>query len=201
VLAAAGVGRVHVATAGSTRLVHAIPGGIAPSDEGSPLADASARAIQVAAPETDVTPLALGHSPDLVVLAIDEPIDTDLRDSLHAREVAHLAVSCAPGAGVVGPLVVPGLTSCLACADLHRRDRDPAWPALAAQLSVPPRYTRSGEVAVCTTVAGVAAGQALAFLDGELPTVMEASLEVHPPDWRVRRRSWPAHPECRCMAR
>ena len=28
----------------------------------------------------------------------------------------------------------PGVTSCLRCADLHRSDRDAAWPAVAAQL-------------------------------------------------------------------
>ena len=38
------------------------------------------------------------------------------------------------GTGLVGPLVIPGVTSCLECADLHRRDRDAAWPAVAAQL-------------------------------------------------------------------
>ena len=31
-------------------------------------------------------------------------------------------------------LVIPGVTSCLGCADLHRTDRDAAWPVLAVQL-------------------------------------------------------------------
>jgi hypothetical protein len=199
-LAAAGVGRVHVRDVCAARLVHAIPGGVRQSDEGTPLNMAAAEAIRAAAPEVDVTPPPFGQTPDLVVLAIDEPIDTDTRDSLHAREVAHLPVTASPGSGAVGPLVIPGLSSCLACADLHRRDRDLAWPALAAQLTVRRRYVRTGEIAVCAAIAGIAAGQALAFLDGELPTVLEGSLELHPPDWRVRRRSWPAHPDCRCMS-
>lgn len=38
---------------------------------------------------------------------------------------------------LVGPLVIPGRTSCLQCADLHRTDRDAAWPAVATQLRVP----------------------------------------------------------------
>ena len=41
---------------------------------------------------------------------------------------------CATATGLVGPLVIPGVTSCLGCADLHRSDRDAAWPAVAAQL-------------------------------------------------------------------
>src|SRR5206468_257741 len=125
----------------------------------------------------------------------------DVRDALHAREAAHLQVAVTPRAGVVGPLVVPFVSSCLACCDLHRRDRDPAWPALAVQLTLPRRHPRSGEIAVCAAIAGIAAGQALAFLDGELPAVLEGTLELHPPDWRVRRRSWPAHPDCGCMLR
>ena len=46
----------------------------------------------------------------------------------------HLPVRVRDGIGLVGPLVIPGVTSCLGCADLHRSDRDAAWPAIAAQL-------------------------------------------------------------------
>lgn len=199
-LAAAGVGRVHVLDGRASKLAHAIPGGIRPSDEGRPFSVAAAEAIRTAAPEADVAAPPFGQIPDLVVLAIDEPVDSDSRDALHARQAAHLHVAVTVSAGVVGPLVIPGMTSCLACTDLHRRDRDPAWPALAAQLTIPRRYPRPGELAVCVAIAGIAAGQALAFLDGEMPTVVEGSLELHPPDWRVRRRTWPAHPDCRCMS-
>ena len=75
---------------------------------------------------------------------------------------------CPPGGaarsgdhGVVGPLVIPGLTSCLRCADLHRRDRDPAWHALAVQLTVARaaragvrRRTRHGHRAALAAAAG-----------------------------------------------
>jgi hypothetical protein len=96
-------------------------------------------------------------------------------------------------------LVVPGLTSCLRCADLHRLDRDPAWSALAVQLCTPPATGAASPVALATVLAGVAAAQALAYLDGEQPAVIDGTLEQHLPDWRIRRRSWPAHPECDCI--
>jgi hypothetical protein len=35
-----------------------------------------------------------------------------LRD-LHSRGVSHLAVRVRDGTGLVGPLVIPGVTSCL----------------------------------------------------------------------------------------
>lgn len=53
---------------------------------------------------------------------------------LQREGIAHLPVRVRDGTGLVGPLVIPGVTSCLRCADLHRSDRDPAWPAIAAQL-------------------------------------------------------------------
>jgi hypothetical protein len=53
-------------------------------------------------------------------------------------------------------------------------------------------------VALATIIAGVAAMQALAFLDGDEPATVDGTLEMHPPDWRMRRRSWPPHPDCDC---
>jgi hypothetical protein len=40
--------------------------------------------------------------------------------------------------------------------------------------------------------------QVLAFLDGEEPASIEGSLELHMPDWRLRRRTRPLHPDCNC---
>ena len=57
------------------------------------------------------------------------------------------------------------MTSCLRCADLHRRDADPRWPRLAAQLTAtePPA---SGATVTCLLTAATAAVQVLAYLDG-----------------------------------
>lgn len=199
ILSAAGVGRVHVVEPGPARLRHAVPGGVMPKDEGTPLAVAAAQAVARAAPEADSLPAPFGEPTDLVVLADDEPTDTERRDALHAQGRAHIAVRLAGDHGVVGPLVIPGLTSCLRCADLHRLDRDPAWTALAAQLSVPQRASGTSEVAMATVIAGITAQQALDFLDGGYPDSVEGTLEIYRPDYRVRRRSWPAHPACECM--
>ncbi|MDP9094033.1 MAG: ThiF family adenylyltransferase [Actinomycetota bacterium] len=197
-LAAAGVGRLHVVDAGDVHLHHAVPGGVSPADEGHRFAEAVTSAILRAAPDADTTPLAIGQRPDLVVLAFDEPIDSDRRAALHARGCTHLTVRLAADHGAVGPMVIPGLTSCLRCADLHRRDRDPAWPALAVQLTVPRPAGPVSDVALATTIAGVAAAQILTYLDGGQPSTIEGTLELHLPDWRIRRRTWPLHAECDC---
>ena len=197
-LAAAGIGRVCLVHPGTARLEHGIPGGIAPGDEGGHLTSAATAAIRRAAPEADTTAPPMGEPPDLVILAIDEPVDGERRDALHARDCPHLVVRLGPDHGSVGPLVLPGLTSCLRCADLHRLDRDPAWNALAVQLSEPRRRGTGSEVAVATAISAIAVIQALAFLDGEQPATIDGTLEMHLPDWRLRRRSWSVHHSCDC---
>lgn len=197
-LAAAGIGRIDVTHAGDVRLRHASPGGVSPSDEGTSFRGAVEAAVRRAAPEADTTALPLGERPDLVILAVDEPIDTERRDALHARNCPHLGVRLGPDFGVVGPLVLPGLTSCLHCADLHRLDRDPAWSALAVQLGVPTRHTPASDVSLTAVIAGMAAMQALCYLDGVPAATVDGTLELHLPDWQPRRRSWPVHPDCDC---
>ena len=199
VLSAAGVGRVHLVETTPAQLRHAVPGGVSPGDEGTPLAAAAQSAMTRGAPDADCLPAPFGEPTDLVLLADDEPTDAERRDALHARGRTHLLVRLGGDHGAVGPLVIPGLTSCLRCTELHRLDRDPAWNALAAQLSVPHRSSGASEVALATVIAGIAAQQALDFLDGGYPDTVEGTLEMHRPDYRVRRRSWPAHPECDCM--
>jgi hypothetical protein len=114
--------------------------------------------------------------------------------------VPHLVADVRSRTGIVGPFVVPGRTGCLRCADLHRRDADPAWPVLAAQLTAagPPS---GGATTTCLLTAVTAALQVLAYLDGAAaPVTLGATLELRPPDPVPVLRRWPAHPSCGCTA-
>ena len=71
------------------------------------------------------------------------PIRGMVRD-LHAAGVPHLPVRVRDGTGLVGPLVIPGVTSCLGCADLHRSDRDAAWPRAGRAAARHRRHRRPG---------------------------------------------------------
>lgn len=135
---------------------------------------------------------------DLVVLADALMIDPRLSVDLVVRGIAHLPVRVRDGIGVVGPLVLPGETSCLRCADLTRAGFDADWPHLAAQL-----LGRTGHA----SPAGVAATAALAM--GELeaitacsprrrPGTLDATVELDLDTHQVQRRPWPPHPECGC---
>jgi hypothetical protein len=136
--------------------------------------------------------------PDLIVLTAYGAPSPELVDAVDRLGRPHLAVVARELTGVVGPLVRPGRTSCLRCHDLHRADRDPAWPLLAMQAATGFPTCPPVPAPLTSIVAGTAALQALAHLDGDDPPTLDGTIEIRLPDWRLRRRSWLAHPDCRC---
>ena len=199
-LAASGVGRVSVRDCGVTTAGDAVVGGLSAADEGRPRSMAAADAVRRASPLADLRPLPSDAAADLVVLARAWAASDPLVAGIHRSGVPHLVATVRGQTGVVGPLVVPGVTSCLHCADLHRRDADPRWPRLAAQLTAgdaPP----SGATVTCLLTAATAALQVLAYLDGSAaPGALETTIELRPPDLVPRMRRWPVHPACGCGA-
>lgn len=145
---------------------------------------------------------------DLVVLADTLSADPRLVRDLQGAGVPHLVVRVRDGAGVVGPLVIPGLTSCLTCADLHRTDRDPAWPALAAQLrevvGVADRPTLLATAALALSqVSQIIAAVRGAGASGPSAPVaplatLDATLEVDVASSSIAARRWVRHPLCGC---
>lgn len=200
VLAASGVGRVSIRDPGLARAGDAVVGGLTADDEGRPRSLAAADAVRRASPLTDLRPLPSGTTPDLVVLARPWAASDPLSAGIHRSGVAHLVATVRGLTGVVGPLVLPGLTSCLRCADLQRRDADPTWPHLAAQLTAAEPPPAGGTV-TCLLTAATAAVQVLTYLDGTgAPATLNATVELHPPDLLPRIRRWSAHPACGCGA-
>ena len=200
-LAAAGGGRVHVADRGPGRPGVVAPAGVPAGDGDRSRTAATIEALRRVAPEVQAGAPPPGRRPDLVVLASLEPVDTTLRTALVGGRVPHLVAGVRETTAVVGPLVLPGRSSCLRCADLHRSDRDPAWPVIAAQLAgVRRRREEPCDVALATLAASLAALQALALLDGRPADAVGGTLELGLTDWRLRRRSWPVHPRCDCGA-
>jgi bacteriocin biosynthesis cyclodehydratase domain-containing protein len=160
-----------------------------------------ARIKQSSQPHAVVTPAGA----DLVVLSDYLVADPRMLRELHAQGVAHLPVRVRDGAGLVGPLVIPGATSCLGCADLHRRDRDAAWPVVAAQLrdtvGVADRATLLATAAlalsqvnrVITAVRGSDTRP-----DSGPPPALNTMLEFDVHAGSVAARHWPKHPLCSC---
>jgi bacteriocin biosynthesis cyclodehydratase domain-containing protein len=147
---------------------------------------------------------ASGAGTDLVVLSDYLVVDPRMLRDLRAERVPHLPVRLRDGTGLVGPLVIPGVTSCLDCADLHRKDRDPAWPALAAQLR---DTVGTADRATLLATAALALSQihrVIGAVRGEdaddpgPPTALNATLEFDLHAGSIVARQWSKHPLCSC---
>jgi len=63
-----------------------------------------------------------------VIFVSESHPDVCDHDTVLDSHRTHLHVATRHGSSVIGPLVTPGETSCLRCAYLHARDRDPNMP-------------------------------------------------------------------------
>ena len=140
---------------------------------------------------------------DLVVLADSLAPDPRLVRDLQASGVPHLPVVMRDGAGMVGPLVIPGVSACLCCVDLHRTDRDRAWPALAAQLR---DVVGSGDRATVLATVALALGQLQQIIaavqhrpaPAPAPATLNTTVEVDIGAHSIIARRWSRHPLCGC---
>lgn len=136
-------------------------------------------------------------SSGLVLLVGDDLVGAPAASVLLGAGVPHLAAVAGADRAVVGPLVVPGRSACLRCLELHRTDRDPLWPTVAAQLALPP--PARGEATLTELVAHLVALQACCWVDQRrTPASLGATLTVTLPDGLTTRRAWSAHPRCGC---
>jgi len=199
-LATAGVGTVHVVTSGAVRAGD-LGTGLVDSDRGRDRAAATADALARLLPRARTGPPRQRTVADLVVLADAVTPDPVQVERLHATGTPHLVVRVRDGAGVIGPLVLPGRTTCLGCMEIERGARDPVWTAAAARLVGVPGRAAS---ACVTATAGLATAQALVALDGPDtaagPPVLDATLELDVDAGTITRRAWTPHPDCRCGA-
>jgi bacteriocin biosynthesis cyclodehydratase domain-containing protein len=143
---------------------------------------------------------------DLVVLSDFLAADPRVLRDLHLARTPHLPVRVRDGTGLVGPLVIPGVTSCLGCADLYRSDRDAAWPAVAAQLR---DKVGSADRATMLGTAALALNQVDRVIRavrespdprhaGEPPPTLDTTLEFDVRTGSTVTRRWSRHPRCEC---
>ncbi|NBM16066.1 ThiF family adenylyltransferase [Streptomyces sp. GC420] len=211
VLSAAGVGTVDVLDGGRAEPWDLAPGGLDAACLGERRDVAARRAVRHAAPDRPVraSGTAPGGGPplSLVVCAPRDGLgayapDPAVAEDWLASGTPHLYAGVIEGTGVVGPLVLPGVTACAGCLALGRQEREPAWPRMLAQW-------RSGraasavapcDVALGTAVAGLAAGHALALLDGDPPVSAGTRLECVLPSMTWHSVPITARGDCGCGA-
>ncbi len=195
-------------------------GGIGVRDVGTARTGAVARAMHDVAPQVRTITSPAGHNgltgsasprgprPTLTVLVEQHVADPTRYAALTQDDQPHLSVVVREASVLVGPLVRPGETACLRCLDLHRTERDPAWPQIATQLLTArhgPTHARAGspspggaETVTAATASALAAAAVLAMVDGRPTELTDASFEIALPGATPRRRRWTVHPDCGC---
>jgi hypothetical protein len=143
-------------------------------------------------------------SPHLVVLAAMGAIRADSGEPWLRRGIPHLPLVVQAHRVQVGPLITSGAGPCLSCMDLHRRDRDAAWPALLSQLSPGWPLRPGAPVNLESTLTAMAIGVAAMIVHSCLDRQKvpdDVSLELSLPWPAILSRRWFCHPLCDCAAR
>ena len=114
------------------------------------------------------------------------------------RDVPHLPVVFSDSGVQIGPLVTPGTGPCLHCLELHHRDADAAWPALASQLFG--RSSAADAAPLSLEAAAQACRMVLAALSGNMSAQLRPtqSLYIRADTGEREWREWAPHAECDC---
>lgn len=137
-----------------------------------------------------------GTRPDLAVVVGHFVLAPQVHAVWLRRDIPHLPVVVGETAATVGPMVEPGRGPCLLCIELHRRDEDRAWPAIAAQLLG--RRSSAETTTLVGETAAAASRMVLARLGSPSGRGAAQSLRIDGATGERQVRVWLAHPECGC---
>ncbi|MEU1943472.1 ThiF family adenylyltransferase [Streptomyces sp. NPDC059474] len=217
-LSGSGVGRVDVVDGGRVEPWDVAPGGLSAEQIGERRDMAARRVVRQTAPgplprraareRTCAEERTPSGEPGLalVVIAPRDGLaayapDPEPAQPLLASGTPHLYAGVIEATGVVGPLVVPGMTPCAGCAAAGRAEREPVWPRMLAQWRSGRRRTAPAcDAALAMVVAGLTAVQALAFLEGRPSGGAGVRWELPLPSLVWEARPVVAHPGCGCGA-
>ncbi|MFD1948279.1 hypothetical protein [Nocardioides aestuarii] len=130
-----------------------------------------------------------------LVVTTGAEVRRDRLDPLVRDDLPHLLLTAVAGRVRLGPLVVPGVTSCLRCVDEHLTDRDPRHPLVVhhhLERAVDDRTT-PGDLALGLAWA---ARDARSWLTGGRPTTWAATVELT--ETGPVTQTWSRHPRCGC---
>lgn len=211
-LSAAGVGQVDVLDGGEVEPWETLPGGIPAQRTGERRGVAARRVVNGAKPwRPGRCPPRRRRAVDglsLVVIAPRDGLDAYAPDPAAAERfveagIPHLYGGVIEGTGVVGPLVLPGVTPCASCLHRARTEREPSWPLVLGQWRAAGRKlsgVAACDAALAVTVAGAVASYALSFLDGDGGCAAGYRLRLVLPYLLPDTEQITAHRECPCGA-
>lgn len=172
--------RPTVAVSGTEPLVTAVS---------TVLAESGIRVVAAADPDELTV-----ASPDLAILEGHFVLAPELHAFWLRRDVPHIPVVFSDTGVEVGPVIEPGDGPCLLCIELHRRDADPAWPAIATQLLG--RRSRAASAVLVAEATATVSRMTVRRLDTGTPPARSVRIDAASGD--VLSRDWAVHPECGC---
>jgi hypothetical protein len=125
------------------------------------------------------------EAPSAVVLVAHGAVPAWAGSTWHAAVVPHLPVGIGESTLVVGPLIVPGITACLACA------------AAAGPVDRPPPHRDIRLTGETVLAAAIATVTILTLLHGDT-SLGGISTEICLRETTVVHRLWTARADCRC---
>lgn len=133
------------------------------------------------------------RSTESVVVVADYVVDPRWISALQYTDTRHTPVIFTDQAVWIGPSVIPGLTPCLVCREMSRRDQWPDWLTVSSQLwSLPSEPARS-PLALLAAAHAVTVHQSAPPVGGPW-----SALRVNAADWSLSRERVTFHPDCTC---
>jgi bacteriocin biosynthesis cyclodehydratase domain-containing protein len=139
-----------------------------------------------------------GAAASLLVVAADGEPSRSSADAAQHAGLPHLWVSIRDCVGLVGPLVLPGETACLRCADAARREIDPAWPTLVDSVTRARPVVAAVDDPLATAVAALAVHEIAVWASGLGPQTLNGIVELPYGFGPVQRVALEQHPQCGC---
>ncbi|MBB2974760.1 hypothetical protein FHX49_000301 [Microbacterium endophyticum] len=132
---------------------------------------------------------------DFEILVARDVIDPHRAAAAARDDIVHVPVVFCGRTATIGPIVVPGVTPCIACGHAYQRDARPEWPIVAAQA-----LGRSlGDLDPALVLeAGTATGRLMRVVDARPVSALSVTVDAAGLHQKVRVHQ--PHPECRCQS-
>lgn len=146
------------------------------------------------------------HNADVTLLCEASPPEVVTEFGTAEQRRPHLPIAVFGAHSLIGPLVVPGQSSCLRCAHLHHCDADTGWSLRSAQLALlaPSLAVAPVDRLLAHAAATLAVSVVRSWADGTAahPSehgVLDTAYELRLPLLIPHAVARPAHPLCGCQ--
>ncbi|MDP4756115.1 MAG: hypothetical protein NWR78_03105 [Aquiluna sp.] len=165
--AASGIGSIFTADQNSVSPSDTLELGYPPSELGVQRARAAKRMISPTNIELHSRVTQSYDRSEVAILIASDVIDPRLYAPWMSRDVPHIAIVYSELGVTVSHLVLPGITPCIACLELHRLQSDSSWATTAPQLAQLERDLADSSLVLFS--ASLALSLSLNLIDGVAP--------------------------------